>query len=157
MITRVIHRELCSISSDTINKQLINYNGLFSSANEILFQERTKKLKRIRPPSKNEIKNKPLSSQSASVLVPLIMVDNQPALLFTERSRTLKTHAGEVCYPGGKFDSRYDENLTNTALRETEEELGIDRNLFQIWETLPPLKSRNGKSLITPVVALLKV
>lgn len=63
----------------------------------------------------------------------------------------------QVCYPGGKFDARHDTCAEDTALRETEEELGIDRRQFQVWSKLPALPGRDGKSLITPVVALLKV
>jgi len=101
-------------------------------------------------------KTQVLSSKNASVLVPLVIVGNDPSLLFTQRSLRLNAHAGEVCYPGGKFDPRFDTNLIDTAFRETEEELGIDRSCFQLWETLPSLKGRDGKSSVTPVVALLK-
>lgn len=102
-------------------------------------------------------KNQVLSSKNSSVLVPLVLVGNNPSLLFTQRSLALNAHAGEVCYPGGKFDPRLDKNFLDTAFRETEEELGIERNNFQLWDTLPSLKGRDGKSFITPIVALLKV
>ena len=79
------------------------------------------------------------------------------SLLFTARSSALRTHAGEISFPGGKFDTKLDKNAEDTALRETEEELGIPRGSFEIWAQLPSLQGRDGKSAVTPVIALLKV
>ncbi|MCP3102219.1 CoA pyrophosphatase [Myxococcus sp. K15C18031901] len=64
--------------------------------------------------------------REASVLVPLFERDGVPHMLFTRRPATLRTHANQYSYPGGGRDA---EDLTplHTALRETEEELGIDR------------------------------
>ncbi len=64
---------------------------------------------------------------------------------------------GEISYPGGKFDPRYDKSSIDTALRETEEELGLQSKSFEIWAELPPLPSKDGKTSVTPVVALFKV
>ena len=50
-----------------------------------------------------------------------------------------------------------DKNAEEAALRETEEELGIQRHSFDIWAQLPSLQGRDGKTAITPVIALLKV
>lgn len=146
MAARIVHHGYRFISSGTKKGP----SQLFTTENQMLFQERVKRLK-------NSSKNQALSVKNASVLVPLVLVDNDPCLLFTQRSLALNAHAGEVCYPGGKFDARFDNNLIDTAFRETEEELGINRNSFEVWETLPPLKARDGKSMIKPIVALLKV
>ncbi|MBZ4408730.1 CoA pyrophosphatase [Myxococcus sp. XM-1-1-1] len=64
--------------------------------------------------------------REASVLVPLFERDGVPHMVFTRRPATLRTHANQYSYPGGGRDA---EDLTplHTALRETEEELGIDR------------------------------
>lgn len=78
------------------------------------------------------------------------------SLLFTERSSNLRSHGGEISFPGGKFDS-VDKNAEDAALRETEEELGVKRDLFDIWAQLPSLQGRDGKTAITPVIALMKV
>ncbi|MCE9673835.1 CoA pyrophosphatase [Myxococcus stipitatus] len=65
--------------------------------------------------------------REASVLVPLFERDGVPHMLFTRRPATIRTHANQYSYPGGGRDA---EDLTplHTALRETEEELGIDRS-----------------------------
>ena len=78
------------------------------------------------------------------------------SLLYTTRSSNLRSHGGEISFPGGKFDS-VDKNAEDAALRETEEELGIQRHSFDIWAQLPSLQGRDGKTAITPVIALMKV
>lgn len=70
---------------------------------------------------------------------------------------SLRSHAGEISFPGGKFDEQHDKNAQDTALRETEEELGLPRELFDVWAKLPTLQGREGKGVITPIIALLKV
>lgn len=62
-----------------------------------------------------------------------------------------------MCFPGGKFDTLQDKTALDTALRETEEELGINKMLFQIWAQLPTLRGRDRNLAITPIIAFLKV
>lgn len=78
-------------------------------------------------------------------------------MLFTTRSSSLRSHGGEISFPGGKFDTELDITSEDTALRETEEELGINRGSFQVWAQLPSLQGRDGKTAVTPIIALLKV
>ncbi len=63
----------------------------------------------------------------ASVLIPLIKIDNECHLLFQVRSDNIP-QGGEVCFPGGKFDIQKDNTTKDTAIRETIEELGIGEN-----------------------------
>ena len=64
----------------------------------------------------------PLGSlRPAAVLVPLFQRNKDDYLLFTERTAHLEHHAGEISFPGGGRDAK-DDDLTVTALRETEEE-----------------------------------
>lgn len=88
------------------------------------------------------------------MILPLFI--NIFSLLYTARSSNLRSHGGEISFPGGKFDS-LDKNAEGAALRETEEELGLNRNLFEIWAQLPSLQGRDGKTAITPIIALLRV
>lgn len=78
-------------------------------------------------------------------------------MLFTARSSSLRSHGGEISFPGGKFDKELDITAKDTALRETEEELGINKESFQVWAQLPSLQGRDGKSAVTPIIALFKV
>jgi len=60
----------------------------------------------------------------AAVLLPLLLRDDQEHVLFTQRTAWLPHHRGEICFPGGGRHPE-DSDLAATALRETQEELGI--------------------------------
>ncbi|MBU8895561.1 CoA pyrophosphatase [Corallococcus sp. H22C18031201] len=64
--------------------------------------------------------------REAAVLVPLFEREGVAHVLFTRRPANLRTHAGQYAFPGGGRDAE-DATPLHTALRETEEELGIDR------------------------------
>jgi 8-oxo-dGTP pyrophosphatase MutT (NUDIX family) len=74
----------------------------------------------------------------AAVLVPLFGHPARPGLVFTERRADLRRHAGEISFPGGRRDER-PEDLLSTALREAEEEIGLDREDVEIVGALPPV------------------
>ena len=79
----------------------------------------------------------------AAVLMPLIKLDNgQTGLLFTKRNATLRKHAREVCYPGGKVDDQ--EEFIDTAKRETFEEIGVSPNTIDVWGAMPALSDHTG-------------
>lgn len=65
-------------------------------------------------------------SGRAAVLMPLIMEGGQVSFLLTKRTNRVSTHKGQISFPGGMQDA--DEPPLTTALRETEEELGIRRD-----------------------------
>jgi 8-oxo-dGTP pyrophosphatase MutT (NUDIX family) len=86
----------------------------------------------------------------AAVLVPLISRKNSLNLLFTIRAKTLRRHAGEICFPGGKFDID-DDSLVTTALREAKEEIGLDSHHINLLGIASQYVSASG-FIITPVV-----
>ncbi|XP_046458333.1 mitochondrial coenzyme A diphosphatase NUDT8-like [Daphnia pulex] len=131
---------------------------IFSQQRKVALQDKVSKLHRARPAytTRGVIdEDKVGLLKRAAVLVPLVLVNNEPSFLYTARSSNLRSHGGEISFPGGKFDS-VDKNAEDAALRETEEELGIQRHSFDIWAQLPSLQGRDGKTAITPVIALLK-
>jgi len=67
----------------------------------------------------------------ACVIFPLCLVDNEPSVLFTQRSKNLRRHQGEVCFPGGMVDSS-DQNIVDAGLRELHEEIGIDPDIVDV-------------------------
>ncbi|CAB3234346.1 unnamed protein product [Arctia plantaginis] len=91
---------------------------------------------------------------NAAVLVPLCVVDNEVCLLYTLRSSNLNTHKGQVSFPGGKMDAG--ESVYDTAVRETEEEIGFRSEDIEIWAKMSPVQARDRNIVIVPVVGLLK-
>ncbi len=75
---------------------------------------------------------------------------NGPQVLFTQRTAHLTDHGGQISFPGGRVEDT-DRDATHTALRETEEETGIDGSRIEMIGTLPHYTTGTGY-LITPVV-----
>ncbi|MEJ6022460.1 CoA pyrophosphatase [Ramlibacter sp. PS4R-6] len=107
------------------------------------------------PPWEAEVRAEPLFADrplaAASVLAGIVMRD-RPALLFTERTTHLSTHSGQVAFPGGKRDDT-DRDAAHTALREAQEEVGLDPAHVEVIGTLPTYQTGTN-FVITPVVAL---
>lgn len=70
-------------------------------------------------------------STPAAVLIPIFFKNNQAHLLFTKRTDKVSTHKGQISFPGGSMDNS-DDDLQFTALRETDEEVGIKNQDIQI-------------------------
>ncbi|XP_044339032.1 nudix hydrolase 11 [Triticum aestivum] len=94
------------------------------------------------------------SKAFAAVLV-CIFEDTRgdPRVLLTKRASTLSSHSGEVSLPGGKVDQG-DVDVKATALREAEEEIGLDPALVSVVTVLEPFLSKNGLD-VTPVIGIL--
>jgi 8-oxo-dGTP pyrophosphatase MutT (NUDIX family) len=85
------------------------------------------------------------------VLLPLYGWPQEPGLVFTERRADLRRHAGEISFPGGRRDPE-DADLQTTALREAEEEIGLDRAQVEIGETLPATRTFVTNYVVHPFV-----
>ncbi|KAJ7035645.1 NUDIX hydrolase domain-like protein, partial [Mycena alexandri] len=86
--------------------------------------------------------------QSAAVLIPFCNVNETPGILLQVRSRSMRSHSGEVSFPGGKVDELLDLSLLDCALRECAEEMGIARNRVELLGALhPPEKSLRGDTV----------
>jgi 8-oxo-dGTP pyrophosphatase MutT (NUDIX family) len=90
----------------------------------------------------------------AAVLIPVIEAP-RPRVLLTKRTETVRDHKGEISFPGGVRHEE-DANLLATALRETEEELGIPRGLPDVVGRLPPTHTIVTGYVIVPFVGLLR-
>ncbi|THU02805.1 CoA pyrophosphatase [Lampropedia puyangensis] len=88
----------------------------------------------------------------AAVLVPIV-VRPQPTVLLTRRSAHLKTHSGQVAFPGGKVDP-LDASAVATALREAQEEVAIAPRSVEILGQLPGYITGTGFEVV-PVVGLI--
>jgi 8-oxo-dGTP pyrophosphatase MutT (NUDIX family) len=86
----------------------------------------------------------------AAVLVPLIDRSGQVQVLFTQRTAHLDDHAGQISFPGGRVEAG-DASREQTALRETEEEIGLASGSVAVLGRLPDYEIPSGFR-ITPVV-----
>lgn len=89
----------------------------------------------------------------AAVLMPLVERPRGLHLLLTRRSPALRHHPGQISFPGGRQDPE-DESLIHTALRETEEELGIPAAQIRVIGSLTPLNTISRYDVL-PVLAIL--
>ena len=90
----------------------------------------------------------------AAVLVPIVQRPEGLTVLLTQRTAHLSNHAGQVSFPGGRAEES-DVSAIDTALRETEEEIGLDRRHVEIVGRLPDHITASAY-LVTPIVGLLK-
>ncbi len=88
----------------------------------------------------------------ASVLVPLGERGDGLRVLLTQRTEHLRDHAGQISFPGGRCEAS-DADVTDTALREAEEEVGLARSHVEVIGTLPIYRTITAFE-VTPVVAL---
>lgn len=107
------------------------------------------------PENSNEhlLRQTTTSPVPASVLLPIVMRDHGLTLLLTQRTAHLTDHGGQVSFPGGRAESA-DATAIETALRETEEEVGLDRRHVEVIGTLPDYFTGTGYQ-VTPVVSLI--
>ncbi len=90
----------------------------------------------------------------AAVLFPIVLRDEGYTVLLTQRTAHLRDHAGQISFPGGRVEE-HDLSPMDTALRETEEEIGLARERVEIVGFLPEYRTGTGFR-VTPVVALVR-
>lgn len=94
-------------------------------------------------------------TRHSSVLIPLCTSSQgKPTILFTLRSKRLARHRGYVCFPGGMQHAE-DADPVDTALRETEEELGLSRSKIEVIGSFPTFYNPLDKLFMTAVVGML--
>ena len=93
-------------------------------------------------------------STVAAVLIPVIARGEGLTVLFTQRTTHLKSHSGQVSFPGGRAE-RGDASAEFTALREAEEEIGLPPERVEILARLPDYHTRSGFR-VTPVIGLVQ-
>jgi 8-oxo-dGTP pyrophosphatase MutT (NUDIX family) len=94
------------------------------------------------------------SLRPAAVLVPIVERKIGLHVIFTLRSEHLPAHAGQVSFPGGRAEPT-DDDAVATALRETQEEIGLTRDFISIIGALDPYETGTGFA-IKPVVAFVR-
>ena len=91
------------------------------------------------------------SGRESAVLVAFAATADGPGILLIERAATMRTHAGQAAFPGGAADPG--EGPEQTALREAQEEVGLDPASVHVVATLPALFLAPSGFVVTPVVA----
>ena len=95
--------------------------------------------------------NAPDTARHSAVLALLIVSNNHASILLTLRSHLLPTHKGQLSFPGGRIEEG--ESYEDAALRETNEEVGIDTSHIEVLGRLSELYTPPSNSTIHPVVA----
>jgi 8-oxo-dGTP pyrophosphatase MutT (NUDIX family) len=117
-----------------------------------LSRERIRAGLRRTPP---ELSASESSLRPAAVLLPIVE-RGEPSVLFTRRTEHLPSHAGQVCFPGGRYHAD-DKTLIRTALREMEEEIGLPPEAVEVAGFLDSYETLNTGFAILPVVGFLGV
>jgi 8-oxo-dGTP pyrophosphatase MutT (NUDIX family) len=92
---------------------------------------------------------------SSAILFSIIPYNNKPYdLILIHRTDRGTRHRGEISFPGGKFESKNDKTLLDTAVRETEEEIGVPKNKIELIGCLDDFPTMT-KYIITPFIAII--
>jgi 8-oxo-dGTP pyrophosphatase MutT (NUDIX family) len=98
--------------------------------------------------------HRPSGKIAAAVLMPLVERDSGVTVLLTQRTAHLRDHAGQISFPGGRSEPGETDPMT-TALRETQEEVGIQPDQVDVLGVLPGFETGTG-FLVTPVVGVIR-
>lgn len=102
--------------------------------------------------SLNGVVAMPEAWRPASVLVPLVRREAGITVLLTQRTEDMPSHAGQIAFPGGRRQAE-DIDATATALRETEEEVGLTRDFIEVIGPMDQYRTGTGYE-ITPIVGI---
>ena len=89
----------------------------------------------------------------AAVLIPIYQSDGTPHVLLTVRTDAVEHHKGQISFPGGAHDAE-DPDLVATALRETEEEIGLRSEHVEVWGQLDDIVTISN-FIVSPYVGLM--
>jgi 8-oxo-dGTP pyrophosphatase MutT (NUDIX family) len=128
---------LCNVSQVELSEEVI--------ANRLLHNDGRNKTEEVKSAE---------NLRRAAVLIPLFCQDGEWQVLFIRRTESVATHKGQVAFPGGGSEPE-DEEIADTALRETFEEIGIHKDGIRILGRLSELITHSGYA-ITPIVGVVK-
>ena len=104
--------------------------------------------------SGNDATSRDKHSISAAILVIIHCKGGTPHMLLTKRSSHLRSHTGEIAFPGGRRSCVYDLNLLDTALRETREEVGLHFRAEDILGRLETVHTLTSNFTIVPFITI---
>jgi 8-oxo-dGTP pyrophosphatase MutT (NUDIX family) len=92
--------------------------------------------------------------RDAAVLIPVVDRQDGATVILTKRNEKLRSHSGQVAFPGGRIDPS-DASPEDAALRETEEEIGLDRSFVEVVGRLPDYVSGSGFR-VAPILGIVR-
>jgi len=110
---------------------------------------------RMAPPTRGKSMKVPDDARLGGVLILLIEGDKSWNTILIRRTEDGNTHSGQISFPGGKKDIS-DLDIIATALRECEEEIGVNRHEIEILGTLSPLYIPPSNFLVTPTLGYIQ-
>jgi 8-oxo-dGTP pyrophosphatase MutT (NUDIX family) len=135
---------------------LFGYNGGQESFLETMMQtsiyDTIRKTLSSRTPK--QIQDQNSDSLHAAVLIPLFSENGEHKVLFTKRSNQVKTHKGQISFPGGVMEET-DQSLQETALRETEEEIGLLKEDVEILGQADDATTVVSNFIVRPFVGVI--
>lgn len=103
-------------------------------------------------------RNEPIrvdGARDAAVLIPMFEVDGELHVVLTKRPETMPSHQGEIAFPGGSIQPGVDTTPQDAALREAQEEIGLDPAEVEVVAALDRLGTVGSRFVINPYVGLL--
>jgi 8-oxo-dGTP pyrophosphatase MutT (NUDIX family) len=97
-----------------------------------------------------ELEGAPVAAEAAVLVA--VTDRREPGVILTQRTETLRKHAGQVAFPGGRIDPE-DNDATAAALREAEEEIGLPRSAVTVIGTVESYRTGTGYC-VTPVIGV---
>ncbi|NHI03528.1 putative Nudix hydrolase NudL [Candidatus Nitrosotalea sp. TS] len=108
-------------------------------------------LEKIRNALSRPISTQTQGNQNTKLAAVLIVIYGpEPSVIMTERPKTMDHHAGEISFPGGRWE-KDDADLLATAIRETREEIGVQIHNNQVIGQLTPVTTLNSGFTIAPL------
>lgn len=100
------------------------------------------------------IEDKEAIFSHAAVLIPIFRDRGAYRILFTKRSDKVEAHKGQISFPGGRVDEG-DASLLDTALRETQEEIGLPRETVEVLGRTDDARTMSSNYVVHPFVGLI--
>jgi 8-oxo-dGTP pyrophosphatase MutT (NUDIX family) len=95
-----------------------------------------------------------MERRPAAVLIPIVHREPEATLIFTERTASLRAHAGQISFPGGSIDPN-DAGPEAAALREAQEEIGLSPRFVETLSLAPDYLTGSGYH-VAPVIAIIR-
>ena len=115
---------------------------------------RLKRLRQVLEPVHRIARHRGGSARGAAVLMPLFELEDDLHVVYIRRSDHVESHRGQVAFPGGRVDPA-DESLLHTALREAQEEVGIEPATVEVLGGFQGAVARTSEIYVTPFVGLI--